>query len=194
MAQSGTEAAFEELVRRHQQRVFALVSGILRRQEDVEDVAQQVFLKVFLSLRKFDQRAAFSTWLYRITINECWDYLRKKKVRPLVYESDLSEEQVSCLDGIASSGRPPEAPNDRAEAKQLLERLLEKLSEPDRQLLVLKEMQGFSVQELAEILNLNVNTVKVRLFRARGRVMDAYRRRLGLSGQTATGRAAERRV
>jgi len=194
MAQSGTEAAFEELVRRHQQRVFALVSGILRRQEDVEDVAQQVFLKVFLSLRKFDQRAAFSTWLYRITINECWDYLRKKKVRPLVYESDLSEEQVSCLDGIASSGRPPEAPNDRAEAKQLLERLLEKLSEPDRQLLVLKEMQGFSVQELAEILNLNVNTVKVQLFRARGRVMDAYRRRLGLSGQTATGRAAERRV
>ena len=194
MAQSGTEAAFEELVRRHQQRVFALVSGLLRRQEDVEDVAQQVFLKVYLSLRKFDQRAAFSTWLYRITINECWDYLRKKKVRPLVYESDLSEEQVSCLDGIASSGRPPEAPNDRAEAKQLLERLLEKLSEPDRQLLVLKEMQGFSVQELAEILNLNVNTVKVRLFRARGRVMDAYRRRLGLSGQTATGRAAERRV
>jgi RNA polymerase sigma-70 factor (ECF subfamily) len=111
-----------------------------------------------------------------------------------VYESDLSEEQVSCLDGIASSGRPPEAPNDRVEAKQMLERLLEKLSEPDRQLLVLKEMQGFSVQELAEILNLNVNTVKVRLFRARGRVMDAYRRRLGLSGQTGTGRTAERRV
>ena len=194
MAQSGTEAAFEELVRRHQQRVFALVGGILRRHEDVEDVAQQVFLKVFLSLRKFDQRAAFSTWLYRITINECWDYLRKKKVRPLVYESDLSEEQVSCLDGIASSSRPPESPNHRAEAKQMLERLLEKLSEPDRQLLVLKEMQGFSVQELAEILNLNVNTVKVRLFRARGRVMDAYRRRLGLSGQTGTGRAAERRV
>jgi RNA polymerase sigma-70 factor (ECF subfamily) len=194
MAQSGTEAAFEELVRRHQQRVFSLVGGILRRQEDVEDVAQQVFLKVFLSLRKFDQRAAFSTWLYRITINECWDYLRKKKVRPLVYESDLSEEQVSCLDGIASSGRPPEAPNDRAEAKQMLEHLLEKLSDQDRQLLVLKEMQGFSVQELAEILNLNVNTVKVRLFRARGRVMDAYRRRMGLSGQTGTGRATERRV
>jgi RNA polymerase sigma-70 factor, ECF subfamily len=194
MAQSGTEAAFEELVRRHQHRVFALVGGILRRQEDVEDVAQQVFLKVFLSLRKFDQRAAFSTWLYRITINECWDYLRKKKVRPLVYESDLSEEQVSCLDGIASSGRPPEAPNDRAEAKQMLEHLLEKLSEQDRQLLVLKEMQGFSVQELAEMLNLNVNTVKVRLFRARGRVMDAYRRRMGLSGQTGSGRATERRV
>ena len=191
MAQSGTEAAFEELVRRHQQRVFALVSGLLRRQEDVEDVAQQVFLKVYLSLRKFDQRAAFSTWLYRITVNECWDYLRKKKVRPLVYESDLSLEQISKLDAFASSGRPPEAPNQRAETKQILERMLEKLPEQDRQLLVLKEVEGFSVQELANILHLNVNTVKVRLFRARGRIMESYRRRLGSSG---AGVAVERKV
>ena len=93
------------MVRRHQQRVFALVGSILRKQEDVEDIAQQVFLKVYLSIKKFDQRAAFSTWLYKITVNECWDYLRKKKVRPLVYESDLSEEQVSRLDGIVSADR-----------------------------------------------------------------------------------------
>src|ERR1700726_1510743 len=129
LAQSGEEAAFEELIRRHQQRVFGLVNGILRRREDVEDVVQQVFLKVFISLKKFDQRAAFSTWLYRITVNECWDYLRKKKVRPLVYESDLSLEQISKLDAFASSGRPPEAPNQRAETKQILERMLEKLPE-----------------------------------------------------------------
>src|ERR1700680_1466413 len=126
MAQNGTEAAFEELVRRHQQRVFALVSGLLRRQEEVDDVAQQVVLKVYLSLRKFDQRAAFSTWLYRITVNECWDYLRKKKVRPLVYESDLSLEQISKLDAFASSGRPPGAPNQRAEKKQIPGGMLEK--------------------------------------------------------------------
>jgi len=178
-AQGGDETAFEELVRRHQQRVCALVSGILRRQEDVEDVAQQVFLKVFLSLKKFDQRAAFSTWLYKITINECWDHLRKRKVRPLVYESDLSEEQVSRLDGIVSAERPPESASERAEVKEFLDQVLEKVPEEDRQLLILKEMEGFSVQELARILNLNANTVKVRLFRARGRIMDAYRRRLG---------------
>jgi RNA polymerase sigma-70 factor, ECF subfamily len=89
-AQNGNDFAFEELVRRHQQRVFALVGGILRRREDVEDVAQQVFMKAFVSLKRFDQRSAFSTWLYKISVNECWDYLRKKKVRPLVYESDLS--------------------------------------------------------------------------------------------------------
>jgi RNA polymerase sigma-70 factor (ECF subfamily) len=178
LAQSGEEAAFEELIRRHQQRVFGLVNGILRRREDVEDVVQQVFLKVFVSLKRFDQRSAFSTWLYKISVNECWDYLRKKKVRPLMYEADLSEDQVSRLDGVVSADRPPESPSDRAEARDLLERLLEKLPDDERQLLVLKEVEGFSVQELAEMLDLNVNTVKVRLFRSRARLMDVYKRRL----------------
>lgn len=183
LCQNGAEPAFEELVRRHQQRVFGLVAGILHRPDDVEDVAQQVFLKAYLGIKRFDQRAAFSTWLYKIAVNECWDYLRKRKVRPLVYEADLSEEQVSRLDGIVSSERPPEGPSTRAETREILERMLGALPEQDRQLLVLKEIEGFSVQELAEILNLNVNTVKVRLFRARGRIMDVYRRRLNPGGK-----------
>jgi len=137
-----------------------------------------VFLKVFLSLKKFDQRSAFSTWLYKISVNECWDYLRKKKVRPLTYEADMSEEQVSRLDGVASAVSPPESPNRRAEVRDLLERMLETLPDQDRALLVLKEMEGFSVEELAVILDLNVNTVKVRLFRSRAKLMDVYRRRL----------------
>src|ERR1700685_4497691 len=129
LSQNGGEAAFEQLVRRHQQRVFALVGGILRRPEDVEDVAQQVFLKAYLGLKRFDQRAAFSTWLYKIAVNECWDYLRKKKVRPLLYEADLSEEQVSRLDGIASTHRPPEGPNERVEAQEALDLVLGALSD-----------------------------------------------------------------
>ena len=85
-AQDGDKEAFEVLVRKHQGRVFAVAGGILRNREDVEDIAQQVFLKAYFSLKRFDQRAAFSTWLYKITVNECWDLLRKKKVRPLVFE------------------------------------------------------------------------------------------------------------
>src|SRR6202163_4746999 len=92
-AQKEDKEAFEELVRRHQNRVFAVAGGILRNREDVEDIAQQVFLKAYFSIKRFDQRAAFSTWLYKITMNECWDLLRKKKVRPLVFEAELSEEQ-----------------------------------------------------------------------------------------------------
>src|SRR5467141_5158002 len=92
-AQGEDKEAFEELIRRHQHRVFAVAGGILRRREDVEDIAQQVFVKAYFSLKRFDQRAAFSTWLYKITVNECWDLLRKRKARPLIYESDFSEEQ-----------------------------------------------------------------------------------------------------
>jgi RNA polymerase sigma-70 factor (ECF subfamily) len=193
-AQKGDERAFEQLVRQHQQRVFGLVARILHRQDDVEDIAQQVFLKVYLSLNRFDQRAAFSTWLYKIAVNECWDHLRKKKVRPLLYESDLSEEQVSRLDGIASLGRSTEGLDEQAETRDTLQRALEILPEQDRELLLLKEVEGFSVQELAEILGLNVNTVKVRLFRARGRIVEVQRRRSGagvpLRGSSA---AAERK-
>ncbi len=181
-AQRGDTAAYEELLRQHQQRVFAVVSGILRRREDVEDVAQQVFVKAYFSLRRFDLRSAFGTWLYKITVNECWDYLRKKRVRRLVYEADLSEEQVRQLDSISESSIGVEKPRAdaarRTEQRDLLERLLGELEEKDRLMLVMKEVEGFSVEEIGEVLGLNVNTVKVRLFRARGRLVKIYRKRL----------------
>src|SRR3989449_11026112 len=108
-AQGEDQEAFEELVRRHQHRVFAVAGGIIRRREDVEDISQQVFVKAYFSLKRFDQRAAFSTWLYKITVNECWDLLRKRKVRPLVYEADLSEEQAKQL--MASDQGAPDRPD-----------------------------------------------------------------------------------
>jgi RNA polymerase sigma-70 factor, ECF subfamily len=176
-AQAEEKGAFEELIRRHQHRVFAVAGGILRKREDVEDVAQQVFVKAYFSLKRFDQRAAFSTWLYKITVNECWDLLRKKKVRPLVYESDLSEEQARQT--IHSAERQNDGPDISAklEARQRVERLLDGLEERDRLMLMLKEVEGFSIGEIAEVLDLNANTVKVRLFRARRRVVKQAKAR-----------------
>jgi len=176
-AQGEDQEAFEELIRRHQHRVFAVAGGILRRREDVEDIAQQVFVKAYFSLKRFDQRAAFSTWLYKITVNECWDLLRKKKVRPLVYESDLSEEQAKQV--IAAEGKNSAGPDisDRLEARERVERLLEGLDERDRLMLILKEVEGFAVEEIAQVLDLNANTVKVRLFRARRRIVNKVRKR-----------------
>ena len=176
-AQREDKEAFEELVRRHQARVFAVAGGILRNKEDVEDIAQQVFLKAYFSLKRFDQRAAFSTWLYKITVNECWDLLRKRKVRPLLYEADLSEEQARQYGASEEREEQAQDVSVRLEKKQQLERLLECLEERDRMMLVLKEVQGFSVEEIAEILGINGNTVKVRLFRARQRITDRVRRR-----------------
>src|SRR5499425_3896532 len=175
-AQAGEKEAFEELIRRHQHRVFAVAGGILRKREDVEDVAQQVFVKAYFSLRRFDQRAAFSTWLYKITVNECWDLLRKRKARPLVYESDFSQEQsrqYSATEQKADSG--PDT-SERMAMRQRLDNMLAQLDDRDRAMLILKEVEGFSVEEIADSLGLNANTVKVRLFRARRRIVEYARR------------------
>jgi RNA polymerase sigma-70 factor (ECF subfamily) len=176
-AQREDKEAFEELIRRHSNRVFAVASGILHRREDVEDVSQQVFVKAYFSLKRFDQRAAFSTWLYKITVNECWDLLRKRKVRPLVYEADLSEEQAKQV--AASDQGAPDRPDvsQRLEARQQAEMLLEGLDERDRMMLILKEVEGFAIEEIADMLDLNSNTVKVRLFRARKKVVSRFGKR-----------------
>ena len=176
-AQKEDKEAFEELVRRHQARVFAVAGGILRNKEDVEDIAQQVFLKAYFSLKRFDQRAAFSTWLYKITVNECWDLLRKRKVRPLLYEADLSEEQARQYGASEERAEQAQDVSERLEKRQELEQLLDCLEERDRTMLVLKEVQGFSVEEIAEFLGINGNTVKVRLFRARQRITERLKRR-----------------
>jgi RNA polymerase sigma-70 factor, ECF subfamily len=175
-AQKGEKGAFEILVQRHQHRVFAVARGILKRQEDVEDIAQQVFVKAYFSLKRFDQRAAFSTWLYKITVNECWDLLRKRKARPLVYESDFSEEQsrqFSASEREADSG--PDT-SERMALRQRLDSMLAQLDDRDRAMLIMKEVEGFSVEEIADSLGLNANTVKVRLFRARRRIVEYTRR------------------
>jgi len=156
---------------------MAVAGGILRRREDAEEIAQQVFLKAYFSLKRFDQRAAFSTWLYKITVNECWDMLRKKKVRPLVYESDLSEEQAHQVLASEEKGSTEPDISERLAAQQRVERLLEGLDERDRLMLILKEVEGFAIEEIAEVVDLNANTVKVRLFRARRRIVALARKR-----------------
>lgn len=181
-AQHGEKEAFELLVARHQGRVFAVAGGILRNREDVEDIAQQVFLKAYFSLKRFDQRSAFSTWLYKITVNECWDLLRKKKVRPLVFESELSEEQAHAYQSTEQKAEYAPDVSEQLETKQQLDHWLDCLEERDRAMLVLKEVQGFTVEEIAEIMGINGNTVKVRLFRARQKIAERVRRKKRAAG------------
>jgi RNA polymerase sigma-70 factor (ECF subfamily) len=97
-AQAGDETAFREIVERYQSKVFSIIHGIVRQRNDVEDIAQQVFAKVYLSIKSFDFRSSLITWIYKITVNECYDYLRKKRVRKLVYESDFSQEDAQRME------------------------------------------------------------------------------------------------
>jgi len=175
-AQAGDEAAFQEIVEKYQSKVFSIIHGIVRQKNDVEDIAQQVFSKVYFSIRNFDFRSSLITWIYKITVNECFDYLRKKKVRKLVYESDLSEDEVRRVENTEpAADRTPRA-DQRLASSDYVGKLLAKVSEEERMLLMLKEVEGYSVEELAGMTNLNENTIKVKLFRARQKLVKAAQR------------------
>src|SRR5450631_2112359 len=135
-AQAGDQAAFREIVERYQSKVFAIIHGIVRQRNDVEDIAQQVFAKVYLSLKNFDFRSSLITWIYKITVNECFDYLRKKKVRKLVYESDLSEDEVRRVENADPAiDRQPAADLNLARRDYVM-KLLSRVSEEERMLLM----------------------------------------------------------
>jgi len=175
-AQAGEESAFREIVQRYQSKVFSIIHGIVRQRNDVEDIAQQVFAKVYLSLKSFDFRSSLITWIYKITVNECFDYLRKRKVRRLVYESDLSEDEVRRVENTEpATDRQMPADSSLAQRDYVL-KLLTRVSEEERMLLMLKEVEGYSVEELAARTGMNENTIKVKLFRARQKLVKAASR------------------
>jgi RNA polymerase sigma-70 factor (ECF subfamily) len=175
-AQSGDETAFREIVERYQSKVFSIIHGIVRQRNDVEDIAQQVFAKVYFSIRNFDFRSSLITWIYKITVNECFDYLRKKKVRKLVYESDMSEDEVRRVENTEPALDRSTRTDSTLARRDYIVKLMDKVSVEEKQLLVLKEVEGYSVEELAGMLKMNENTIKVKLFRARQKLVKAAQR------------------
>ena len=183
--QKGDEMAFREVVERYQSKVFSIIYGILRNHNDAEDISQQVFSKVYFSIRNFDFRSSLLTWIYKITVNECYDYLRKKRVRKLVYESDFSEEDAARLHGSEAVKDPSPSFDSILAQRDYVWKLLEKVSAEDRRLMLLKEVEGRSVEELAAMTGMNENTIKVKLFRARQKLLKVAQR-LTRSTGTAT--------
>lgn len=170
-AKAGDEDAFAEIIDRHQNMVFRVIYRFVRRRIDSEDIAQQVFVKVFYSLKKFDMRSSLSTWIYRIALNESYDYLRKLKSRKLVYEGDMVEQEGSFLDTTVRSADTTVSVAEQSENRDYLLKLLSAVSAEDRLLLVKKEVEGLTIEELSELTGLNDNTIKVRLFRARKKMV-----------------------
>ena len=174
--QAKDEMAFREVVERYQAKVFSIIFGILRNHNDAEDIAQQVFAKIYFSIKNFDFRSSLLTWIYKITVNECYDYLRKKRVRKLVYESDFSEDDALRMENSDSAIQQGPPVDTRLAQRDLVVKLLDKLSEDDRTLLLLKEVEGHSVEELSQMTGMNENTIKVKLFRARQKLVKVAQR------------------
>jgi len=174
--QAKDELAFREIVERYQSKVFSIIYGILRNHNDAEDIAQQVFAKIYFSIGNFDFRSSLLTWIYKITVNECYDYLRKKRVRKLVYESDFTEEDSLQMENSQSAVDLNVPVDMTLERQDLLVKLLSRVSEEDRMLMLLKEVEGHSVEELAQMTGMNENTIKVKLFRTRQKLLKAAQR------------------
>src|SRR5437764_14164921 len=149
--QAKDEMAFREIVERYQAKVFSIIFGILRNHNDAEDIAQQVFAKIYFSIGNFDFRSSLLTWIYKITVNECYDYLRKKRVRKMVNESDFSEEDTLRMENSETARDQRPNVDSTLEKRDLIGKLLSKVCDEARSLTVSKEAAGHSVAELAEL-------------------------------------------
>src|ERR1051326_4075769 len=172
-ARSGDDGAFSQIVQAYRKRILGTIARLIGRPEDVEDVGQEVFLRLYYSLEQLRTPEVFEPWLYRLTVNAAYDYLRRQKRRQESRMSDLSEQPVMMADA-AAGGEKSEEQQRRAKVREQVAALLDKVSEEDRILLTLKEVEGLSLKELQKIYRVNENALKVRLFRARQRVLKAY--------------------
>lgn len=180
-AQAGDDAAFNAVVLAYRKRILGTIARLIARPEDVEDVGQEVFVRLYFSLDQLRTAEVFEPWLYRLTVNAAYDYLRKQRRRMESRMSDLSEQQVVMADALAG-GREEHDRKQQTRVRETVEQLLGAVSEADRILLTLKEVEGLSLKELEKIYRVNENALKVRLFRARQRVLKAFGAARGAAG------------
>jgi RNA polymerase sigma-70 factor (ECF subfamily) len=171
-AQAGDGAAFNEVVLAYRKRILGTIARLIARPDDVEDVGQEVFLRLYFSLDQLRSPEVFEPWLYRLTVNAAYDYLRKQRRRQESRMADLTEQQVMIADAVAGSKQDQED-RRRKQVRETVDALLGSVSEEDRILLTLKEVEGLSLKELEAIYHVNENALKVRLFRARQRVLKS---------------------
>ena len=181
-AQKGDSAAFNDVVLAYRKRILGTIARLIGRPDDVEDVGQEVFLRLYFSLDQLRSPEVFEPWLYRLTVNAAYDYLRKQKRRQESRMADLSEQQVMMADAVAG-GKLDQEDRRRQQLRETIDALLSSVSEEDRILLTLKEVEGLSLKELEAIYRVNENALKVRLFRARQRVLKSVGKSVGASNE-----------
>ena len=167
-ALDGDARAFELLMEKHESKMYAVALRMCQNREDAQDCLQDAMLRIYKALPSFKGQSSFSTWAYRITMNTCLDELRRKKVR-----------QASSLDQMLDLGWSPVDENnsterhaDNMELKRNLSRAIQTLPEEMRAAVVLRDVQGFSYDEIAEMLSTNVGTVKSRISRGREKLRE----------------------
>ena len=173
LATAGDVDSFNQLVVRWERPIYALAYRTLGREEDARDVVQEAFLRAYRGLRGFKGEAKFSSWLYRITLNLCRDWIRKERRAPLVTVPE-GVDPVDLADAQASPTESVEELVARREMSAAVEKAMAELPEEQRTAIMLKEYHGLTFQEIAEMLDCPLSTVKTRLYQG----LSVLRRRL----------------
>ncbi|MEN2984699.1 MAG: sigma-70 family RNA polymerase sigma factor [Dictyoglomaceae bacterium] len=163
----GDREAFNILVKRYEKKVFNILYLQLGPINDLEDLAQEVFIKIFKNINKFRGEAQFSTWLYRIVLNLSYDYKRKNK-NIFSLDDNIDYEREETFENILpTSEEDPEKVLERLEVQRKIRDAIKGLSKEYQEVIILREFEGLSYEEIAKVLNCPVGTVESRLFRAR---------------------------
>ena len=179
-AQRGDQNAFRALVERYQRRVFQLALGMVKDADEAMDIAQETFVRVHRYLPSFKGDSSFFTWTYRIATNLCLDAARKKSRSEPVDARDEDEAEIeAAMDPVSSALAGPQRATLNAELRDKLEEALQSLSENHRSILLLREIDGLSYEELARVLGIRKGTVMSRLFHARLKMQKKLREYLG---------------
>lgn len=169
---NGNTNNFATLVDRYKDMVYTLALKMLNNKEEAEEIAQDTFIKVFNSLSKFKGESKFSTWVYKVTYNTCLDALKKKKKQNNVaYIEDFSEHQTKTLEGILDN-------IDEKERNRAIQDCLEELPSDEAFLLTLYYFDDKSIEEVAKVLNISTDNVKIKLFRTRKKLATILKKRL----------------
>jgi len=176
-AQDGDREAFQTLVERYQENVYSICYGKVKDEQDAKDVSQDVFVKVFRYIENFNQESSFYTWLYRIAVNTSIDFLRKQSRRKEVDYDDTiqTDEDVEGGELLMPSklGIDPDKELGRKELREKMLEALDSLSDKHRTILTLREVEGLSYKEMADVLEISKGTVMSRLYHARQYFQEA---------------------
>jgi len=167
-ARSGDLESFQKLIDLYKSRIYGIAYQIIGNSDDAEDIAQEVFLRLYRSLKKYDARHLFSTWLYRMTVNLAIDY-RRRNAR----HNNISIDAVEGQSNLPGNRANPDTELEKTEFKGIIKKITENLAENQRKVFILRDMQEFSVEEIAKILECRQSTVRVHLARARANVKKA---------------------
>ena len=173
-ARQGDLAAYDDLVRRYQERIYATIYHMTSNHEDANDLAQETFIKAFQALKSFKGGSSFYTWIYRIAVNKTINFLKQRKNRSHMSLNDLDFNAEHDPDLVALvSDKTPRREASLAELQEKLNEAMQKLSEPHRLVVTLHDVQGLAHDEIADIMDCNIGTVRSRLFYARQQ-LQAY--------------------